>query len=254
MKYECNVNIKDSQGWTPLRTALEANNEQIILMLLADGPKYGLDARTLDNNSETLLFADNKCTKVDEITSAILGLGCDINQRNFTQKTALLRSMEKRNYPYFYTLLRHHADVNAACNNSTLLHYCVKERECTMMKTLIRHGADVWARSPKSRETAADYANMEGYDDVVEMLLACGAPISSKYIHMELNTRPTSPNVRLSILEASPIPSLQSQCRSSLWRYVTTNKLNCNTYRNLTNYPASLLDFINYKRCFLKGI
>lgn len=81
------------------------------------------------------------------------------------------------------TLLEHHADVKLQVAGKTALHVACERGTLKMVEDLIRHGADVNARTPKGRSPMHCLAECSPLDPdarVVNVLLAHGANINAQ--------------------------------------------------------------------------
>ena len=247
------LNLPDNQGWIPVRTALEMNIEDMVLFLLKHGPNYGLCVKEPDHQGKTILYANNKCRDVVQITDIIVELGCDVNHKNFASKMALHEAIERNNVPLVTSLLRNKCDVNAMYEDNSPLQMCIPNKSVALIHLLLCHGGDLWAVSPKTHKSLLTRALQYGDDAIVSLLVECGAPCSTNrtYTRAKCNYEDKTLEV-VNNVELVAVPRLQSQCRSSLWKHVYKQKLLPNVYERTHCLPKQLVQYIYYKDCFAK--
>lgn len=152
------VNAKSTNGWTAWMTAAQSGHKNVAELLKQAGDK-----------SEPNLYL--AAAMGDTVTvEALLAKGADVNQRFFSETTALV--MAARNgYPEtIKALAAHGADVNVRTGRgTTALMMATWENRIETVKVLLELGADPRTRD-KNFRTARRWAEVRGYKTVAAML------------------------------------------------------------------------------------
>uniref|UniRef100_A0A1Y1MJD6 Uncharacterized protein n=1 Tax=Photinus pyralis TaxID=7054 RepID=A0A1Y1MJD6_PHOPY len=221
------INEQDQQGNTPLLLALDSGLNDIAKLLL----ERGANVHIRDNAYDSCLH--NTIPKCDvAILSTLIDRGADVNCRNLSGETPLLKALKCEKLQHAKVLLEKGvADYEAFDNNNgSCLFYAAKagyedlvchfiskgvkidqphydgnaylaalrEKHLNVVKVLIDNGADIWCRT--NYDTWLDLVVHLNDTDVLDMLLAKGMDI----------------NYRLSESEPLIIAALREKCRKAV--------------------------------------
>jgi hypothetical protein len=134
------VNAKDNNGDTPLITACETNELELVKDLL----QSGADPNLADTYGVTPLIAAS--SQSPEFTKVLLENKADVNklEANKVQTTsALIAAAMSGKYSNAETLIAHGANVNIPNVGESALSYAVERNDASMVTLLLSHGADV---------------------------------------------------------------------------------------------------------------
>lgn len=161
-----NIEEPDYGGTRPLMMAVLRDNQPLVQLLLEHGAYTGT-VKVKERDVTPLHWAAE--TGSHSIVRAILGTGADINaQDGATKQTPLHKAINKEHTAVADTLLQEGANVEARdVTERTALHHAVAKRSVPLVKLLLDNGAnpdveDKWYDSPR-RE--ADRANVHGMVD-----------------------------------------------------------------------------------------
>ena len=155
------VNTKNSEGESALMFAVE-NHSNYMLKLLFEN-KYG---STIDD-------AASHCLHL------LLETGVDVNIRDISGSTPLIRAAQNRDVDCMETLLTAGVDVNRSNERGeTALMYSIKEKNIDCLKLLLEEGADVNVQDSIG-STGLIYSAQYGYAKCVKMLLKSGTFVNT---------------------------------------------------------------------------
>ena len=105
----------------------------------------------------------------------LLSNGDDPNARDRNGRTALMFAVINMHSTAAKALIRHRADVNAIANDgSTSLMLAASSGDTESVRELLKWGANLSGKQRWTGETALSIANMKGYKDIVDLLIAAG--------------------------------------------------------------------------------
>ncbi len=174
------INHKDKRmGYTRLMMALNSCNNEIAKFLLDKGADFKLKA----NDGTTALILACGCS--EEIAKLLLKKGADINARTergmgvFTQCLNVGISREAVSYEFAEFLLSNGADIDEVNTSEyykgyTPLFWAVEKNNEETVRFLIKHGANVNAKSGKGK-TPLSIATEAGYTEIADILKNKGA-------------------------------------------------------------------------------
>jgi hypothetical protein len=162
------VNAHDSDGWTPLLTALSQGNGQVGELLIAKGA----DVNAVNKEGMTPLhWAAHK--GLSQIAELLIAKGANVNVANINDAIPLHFALYNGHGQVGELLIAKGADVNATNKDgSTPLHYAP---DIQVGELLIAKGADVNATNKDGR-TPLHYAPDI---QVAELLIAKGADVNA---------------------------------------------------------------------------
>ena len=194
-EFGCDANIADSDGWTLLHYACKAGNVSLVRTLIEH--KADITAKNKEGDMPVHIAAYNG--RGETIMALITEFGCDANIEDSDGWTLLHYACKAGNVSLVQTLIEHKADITAknkegdmpvhiaVCNdigevilalitefgcdtniaNSngwTLLHYACKAGNVSLVRTLIKHKADITVKNNRGDmpvHIAADYDREE---------------------------------------------------------------------------------------------
>ena len=179
LKSGCDVDVKDSEGWTPLMLASKNGHEWVVEELLKSNPD--LEARENKSGRTALMMAS--WMGHFGIVEMLVKKGADVNQQDNNKKNAVFYSI-LGGYPYVCDLLLdYNYDLEARDKSGrTALVYAAGNDEhenAGIVKMLLQRGADVEAKDDFG-DTALINACMIGNFEMVEALLDKGADTKVK--------------------------------------------------------------------------
>jgi hypothetical protein len=102
------INVKDSEGWTPLMVAALKGHAKTVVLLLS----HGAHVETKNNSGWTALrFASS--VGDTEMMTLLIGYGADVNSRDDNRQTILMQAAEEGNISSVRELLEAGADKEA---------------------------------------------------------------------------------------------------------------------------------------------
>ena len=147
------VNMKDFEGQSALMFAVENHSNDILKLFFET--EYG----------STFHDAASQCLHL------LLERGADVNIRDISGSTPLIRASQNEDMDCMMTLLKAGADINLSDENGkTGLMYSIKEKNMDCLKLLLEEGADVNVQD-NIGSTGLIYSAEYGYDKCVKMLL-----------------------------------------------------------------------------------
>ncbi|MFC1636683.1 ankyrin repeat domain-containing protein [Planctomycetota bacterium] len=193
---DADVNVKDSEGLTPLHYAAREGHKEIVELLLAHGADVNIGGANYNiiatefamrsNHTDIVQLLVSKGADISPLHFAIfmkdetkarslIEGGADVSRRTPFGTTPLDRAVLAGLKDIAELLIAKGADVNAKANwDWTPLHSAAGEGHKDIVKLLITKGANVNARDGASR-TPLWYAKDEGNTEIVELLRKHGA-------------------------------------------------------------------------------
>lgn len=177
------VNAMNKDEYTPLRLVPQSDDNVNILKLLIDA---GSDVNSNSSlwNDGTLLHEAAESGKVN-ILKVLLESGADVNAKNsFENNTPLQLAASSRHNPnnltIAKTLIDSGADIDAKnCVDNTPLHSSVLYKNFDFVRLLIDAGADLNSKS-KSNITPLILSTYSNYKDISKLLVDSGANVNTR--------------------------------------------------------------------------
>lgn len=165
---QCDVNIADNLGWTPLYQAAYNGEIEIVRRLL----EKGADVDRVTSFQDTPLHGSITGNKPD-ITDMLIKAGCNVNRVNFKNKLPLYTAIEKRADNEIVRLLLEagsETDVCESKSGQSPLFVAVQQQLVDAIQLLINAGCDVNLANSEGN-TPLSLACSLGNDVIVELLL-----------------------------------------------------------------------------------
>lgn len=173
-----NVNAKTSEGETALHVASEVESKMVVKALLER--KADVNARRVNivHNQETpLLVAVNKNNM--DIALMLLAAGADINAADSRGLTPLIQAIYERHLPLAEMLIKKGADVNRRTKKGeAALHPAAYLGNLAIVRQLLAKGADVNAETDFGN-SPLDGAIQYSKTDIAALLRSKGAIVES---------------------------------------------------------------------------
>ena len=170
------VNVRDSEGYTPLAAAAHQNEVKMARLILARGAN--VEGRSREGWSALTEAADEGAFEVAQL---LIESGANVNAINPQNGyTALIKAADNDRQKIARLLVENGADINrfgASRDNNRAwsahppLHGAANEGHTAIMRYLLDKGADIDARDGQGR-TALMYAASEGQGDAVALLMS----------------------------------------------------------------------------------
>jgi len=166
-----NVNAADADGTSALIWAVTRNDVEAVELLL----RAGADVKAANDYGATALYAAAASPDA-ALTEKLLAAGADPNAHLMSGETPLMEAARRGSLAIVHALLVGGADPDAqeANGGQNALMWAIAEHHAKVTDELVRHGADVGARS-KSGFTALMFAAQQNDADSAGILLAAGA-------------------------------------------------------------------------------
>jgi len=164
------LQFKNNRNSTALHCAVYSNKADVVDMLLTAGMKP--DA----NEVNLLMAAINHGNK--EIVQSLIKAGMNVNERSDTDKTPLIRAVDKGHAPIVRALLNAGADPNMVCGDVIAL-WCINRLNFIQDDVKKYFKAAGWTEeldiSRLMSYTAISAAAVDGKIEVLKLLLGVGA-------------------------------------------------------------------------------
>lgn len=144
LEQKTDVNAAEADGTTPLHWAVYQNDADLVDRLIEAGARVNVM-----NDYGSAPLAEAAATGNTVIIEKLLKAGADPESPNADGQTALMVVARTSNLAAANALLKKKANVNAVekWHGQTALMWATAEKQPDMVKLLIKHGADVNARS-----------------------------------------------------------------------------------------------------------
>lgn len=174
------VNTRSTAGGYPLHRAAGRGNIKVTKYLLA----HGANPNAADGKGFTALYSAAGSDCGVSTAAALLSKGADPNVKNVYGQTALHQAASQGVPKIVELLLANKADVNSISSEGfTPLHAAAcngkNDTRKTVVEILLKSGANVNAKIPRSGETPLHKAIFRGDVEVVKLLLDHGADVNA---------------------------------------------------------------------------
>jgi ankyrin repeat protein len=177
VEHGANVDYRDAQGMTALMLAAREGHSGVCELLLS----LGANPFAKSNDGTTVMSVAAQEYK-QEVVELLLRHGVDIDEPNEDNDTLLTMAVKEDRPEMVNLLIRCGANVDRPNNdNDTPLMTAVKANNPYMVAVLLQHGADVEKPDEQTGETPLAYAAIEGYTEIIEVLLDGKADIEQLY-------------------------------------------------------------------------
>jgi ankyrin repeat protein len=174
LEKEPDVNLKASDGRTPLHWASMNGHVEVVKLLL----EKGADVAVASQSGSTPLHWGSMNGHV-EVIKLLLEKGPDVEAADQYGSTPLHRASVNGHVEVIKLLLEKGADVAAAGQSgSTPLHWASMNGHVEVLKLLLEKGADV-AAAGRSRSTPLHWASENGHVEAVKLLLENGGDVAA---------------------------------------------------------------------------
>jgi ankyrin repeat protein len=180
-----NINVRNRDGYTALYCACEQKNADLVKILLHAGAKvnarFGYDGPALIWEMDAT--GEENITDT-AVVAALLAGGADVNARNSDGESALARAFINPhgfdNSNAILLLINAGANPNVKDNEGYTSLWWWHD-DVTVYKALLKHGADVNAKSKDGRTPLMNVSN----DTIASMLIKAGADVNAQSIYGE---------------------------------------------------------------------
>jgi len=162
------LNSQDGMGYTPLTYAAERGNTVLVTNLLKRGAPTEL--RTIYNDNEATAIIKASANGHNDVVTALLAHGADIDAADNMGSTALGHAAENGHTNVVSTLLENRASVENKEGNDTPLMLAAREGHKEIVSLLLKHGADPRVETKRYRDTALEYARGNDHDEIAEII------------------------------------------------------------------------------------
>uniref|UniRef100_A0A0X3P756 K Homology domain-containing protein n=1 Tax=Schistocephalus solidus TaxID=70667 RepID=A0A0X3P756_SCHSO len=170
---------RDKKSYTPLHTAVYANQRQIVSLLL----DYGADIEAqVERTKDTALSIACSHGRL-EIAEELLNRGANKEHRNFSDYTPLSLAASGGFVDVIQLLLRHGAEINSRTGSKlgiSPLMLASMNGFTAAVRVLLEHGSDINAQIETNRNTALTLACFQGQHEVVQLLVERKANIEHR--------------------------------------------------------------------------
>ena len=172
LKSGVDINLRNTQGETPLAVALFRGNLEVAHFLI----ERGADVHWHDEEDWTLLHTAAQCGHLDMVQLLLdLDIGVDVRCRG--QSTPLILASGGGHVEVSRLLIEHQADVTSVDDNCwTSLHAASHYGHADIVRLLLDHGEDVNVQQV-NLWAPLHLASANGHLEVAELLIACGAEV-----------------------------------------------------------------------------
>ena len=169
-----NVNLTDSEGYTPLMQSMLARKPKHIIQLLLAGAS--IDAQDMLGNTALQLAVQAQC---EDSVLQLLKWGASPGITNRSGHTPLHYAAQLPSSLIVGHLISYRADLEAYCNmGSTALHEAASDGMVDNVVLLLEHGANVNTQKPEEGTTPLWVAVLACHEDVAQVLLDGGADVN----------------------------------------------------------------------------
>ena len=170
LEYKADVNLQDSEGKAPIHYAAFLGHLKIVKLLL----KYEADVN-LEDNDGSIPLSMAIASKKDKIAEVLLNHGANANgvmvfdEDVSWQWTFLIQACHNNNYKLVKTLIKHGADVNVTSHDFTPLYFAIKNGP-SCVSLLLEAGSDlnIMTASGSPLHHAVRYGNVEAVSQLIE--------------------------------------------------------------------------------------
>ncbi|XP_055853420.1 ankyrin-1-like [Episyrphus balteatus] len=179
--YEHGINSSEAHGYVLLRESIKRQRKEITKFLLNSGSKVNSKrSQTIPSNTPLHLAIQNRDL---EITEMLLDHDADINARNESGLSPLLKAIQDRQENIVDILLKRGAILNSCNKGISPLHYAVERHFCNTTEKLLQYGAYVDSKANfycRKEEYTPLHCATENEDfEIVKILLKKGANVNS---------------------------------------------------------------------------
>ena len=170
------VNVQDEDGTTPLMEAVNTDHGQLVHDLI----KAGASVTAKDNEGQTALYKAIRRGH-SRVVKTLIEAGADVNVQDEDGTTPLMEAVNTGHGQLVHDLIKAGASVTAMNKQQKqkVLHYACREGPSTVVKSLIKAGADINEPCEKGRTLLMEAA-YKGHDQVVHELIRAGASVTAK--------------------------------------------------------------------------
>ena len=222
VKHKANVNARIDSGDTPLTLAAMHEHDNVVHVLLTDSH---CQVNTKRRDGYTALHYSCRNGLVD-IVRTLVKHKANVNARIDSGDTPLtLAAMHEHDNVVHVLLTDSHCQVNTKRRDGyTALHYSCRNGHVDIVRTLVKHKANVNARTDSGDDTPLTLAAMHEHDNVVYALLTDS--------HCQVNTK-----------RRDGYTALHYSCRNGhvdIVRTLVKHKANVNARTNSGDTPLTL--------------
>jgi ankyrin repeat protein len=171
------VNAVNSEGWTALQNASIEGHISVVTFLL----DHGADINHTNERGDTSIFlaAQSSCA---ELVQLLIDRGADLHRATTVGWTPIHFSYDHAETTR--VLMENHADANRIAKGNTPLHLAASNNQVEVVKVLLSFKPDLEIQYTgdgyDTGYTALSIAALNGYADVVRLLLEAGANVNHK--------------------------------------------------------------------------
>ena len=178
LKHGADVNKASNDFWSPLHSAAETGNSEVMKHLL----NHNANIHATDVDNDTPLHIAAKYGNVSCVTM-LLERGCKIDMKNYADESPLHVAVESESREIVSQLLDNGAEVNAQdCEGQTPLHNAIlaysedNEKEClAIVKLLLEEPIDL-NLTDVDGNTALELAFEKKCSDIIKMMMCAVFP------------------------------------------------------------------------------
>jgi len=167
------VNLKSTQGYTPLYAAVQSKHKPVVEYLLSKGASIDEKLGPLGLTAFYKASIDGSL----DIAKVLVDAGADINMKSTEGYTPLFVAVQNKHKPVVEYLISKGAriDEKNGQNNDTALHKACVTGSLEVVKILVDAGADINAVN-KQGETPNDFAVENNHQSIVDYLESLQPP------------------------------------------------------------------------------
>ena len=173
------VNMKDSEGMTPLMHATGASAPDIVALLIEEGAEVNVKS----DHDNTALFIASKFSSNPEIVQLLLEKGAEVNAKDSEGLTSLMVAVKNPSNPQIVELLLEKgADVEARNKYgwTPLMIASSKSPSHVIAQMLLENGAKLEARNNIGSTPLMIAATFASAPEVVRLLIEKGADVNAR--------------------------------------------------------------------------